>query len=71
MWEHLSWISDGLLNLQKCDYYILEWEFNNKDKMCATSKKYIQKLCLTPGDNAFEVQIQQLEFLIGSTQYLG
>ena len=56
-WERLLWTSGGLLNLEKCAYYILQWDFDEEGKMYAASEKYMRKLRLTPGDDPFDVPI--------------
>jgi hypothetical protein len=51
-WERLLWTSGGLLNLTKCLYYAVAWEFDSegRDKMMPAADIH-HPLKLTSGDN--------------------
>jgi hypothetical protein len=40
-WERFLWTSDGLLNLTKCAFYIIVWQFNTEGRASYVPKTAI------------------------------
>ena len=58
IWEKCLWTSGGLLQLQKCLYYILYWTFNKEGKAS-----------LTPPDSRQEIKLQSSNTKISTKIY--
>jgi hypothetical protein len=51
-WERLLWSSGGLLNLQKCLFYIMSWDFDDKGRPSLKKQSaHPHPLQLTSGDS--------------------
>jgi hypothetical protein len=69
-WERFLWTSGGLLNLTKCAYYILAWNFDPEGTPVNVPKQAIPSLSLTSGDSPKLLPVKQLNFN-ESHKYLG
>jgi hypothetical protein len=69
-WERFLWTSGGLLNLVKCAYYILAWNFDAEGRVSYVPKPEIPALRLTSGNNPDTAPVKLLNFNETHT-YLG
>jgi hypothetical protein len=69
-WERFLWTSGGLLNLVKCAYYILAWNFDAEGRASHVTKPEIPALRLTSGNNINMAPVKLLNFNETHT-YLG
>jgi hypothetical protein len=61
-WERLLWTSGGLLNLLKCAFYILAWQFDAEGHPSYISKNGIPPLRLTSGNTDGAEEVALLDF---------
>jgi hypothetical protein len=61
-WEPFLWTSRGLLNLVKCAYYILAWNFDAEGRASRVTKPEIPALHLTSGNNINMAPVKLLNF---------
>jgi hypothetical protein len=61
-WERFLWTLGGLLNLLKCAFYIIVWQFDAEGQATYANKQKIPNLCLTSGNNPVSESIVQLNY---------
>ena len=61
-WERLLWTSGGLLNLEKCAYYIIHFEYDQEGRPSYVPKTDMPKLSLTSGADPATTEVDQLDF---------
>jgi hypothetical protein len=61
-WERFLSTSRGLLNLAKCAFYILAWQFDDKGRATYIPKMAIPAVKLTSGDKAGTSKVKQLNY---------
>jgi hypothetical protein len=70
-WESLLWTTGGLLNLLKCLFYIMSWEFDADGRPSLKSKMYLlSSLKLTSGANPDPQHVTQYD-VSEAYRYLG
>jgi hypothetical protein len=69
-WERFLWTSGGLLNLSKCAFYILAWQFDIEGRATYIPKQAIPDLQLTSGNQPGSSKVKQLNY-DETHQYLG
>jgi hypothetical protein len=62
-WERLLWPSGGLLEINKCRYYIIQWEFglSGNAHMVTAPQQQFQSFLLSEGKSGHNVQVPQLD----------
>jgi hypothetical protein len=61
-WERFLWTFGGLLNLVKCAYYILAWNFDAEGRASYVTEPEIPVLRLTSGNNLDAAPVKLLNF---------
>jgi hypothetical protein len=56
-WERLLYSTGGALNLQKCFWFLLSWQWNNGQATCHTSTSLPHDLCMTSGGNTSTLEV--------------
>jgi hypothetical protein len=70
-WERLLWTTGGLLNLLKCLFYIMAWQFDDEGHPTLKSKRDIlSSLQLTSGANPDPQLVKQYD-VSQAHRYLG
>jgi hypothetical protein len=59
IWERLLWSSGGLLEINKCRYCIIQWQFgpSGNAQMVTASKQQFPRFLLTEGKSGRDVQV--------------
>ena len=58
IWEQCLWTSGGLLNLKKCLYYIMAWEFNFDGSATFLPATCLPEISISPDDSGTWSKIQ-------------
>jgi hypothetical protein len=58
--ERFLWTSGGLLNLLKCAFYVIAWQFDAEGRAHYVDKQHIPTLWLTSGNNPASESVTQL-----------
>jgi hypothetical protein len=63
IWERLLWSSGGLLEIDKCRYYTIQWKFGASGKAKLTTKAEMHQppFILTTGNTGTSVRVRQLD----------
>ena len=63
IWERLLWSSGGLLEIDKCRYYTMQWKFgeSGKAKLITKAEMHQPAFMLTTGNTGTRVRVRQLD----------
>jgi hypothetical protein len=63
IWERLLWTTGGLLELEKCRFYIVYWKFNadGRGSMMSQAEMNTPTMLLTEGDTGRLQEVKQLD----------